>query len=92
MTPREIKEQIYLGVELDDPDLVFAAAKEFYAQGLWTSTAHYDPIEPNGTESLIRARRPGTCSLCHREFAAGQLIRWRSRVDCHAACWDKQFA
>jgi hypothetical protein len=91
MTPREIKEALYTAAERNDASLALNAAKSFYNQGLWTSTAHYQPIEPNGTEVSITAKRPGTCVLCHVEFQAGTRIRWRSRVDCHEKCWGSKY-
>jgi hypothetical protein len=91
MTPREIKDLFYTAADSNDATLALQAAKEFKAQELWTSTAHYIPIEPDGTERRIQARRPGTCVLCHREFSSGEVIRWRSRVDCHEDCWTEKF-
>lgn len=91
MTPREVKDALYDAAVKNDEVLALLAAREFHHQKLWTSTPHYDPIEPDGTEKLIRAARPGTCCLCHTEFRAGTDIRWRSRVDCHVDCWNKKF-
>jgi hypothetical protein len=91
VTPRQIKEQFYKAARTDDAALALRVAKEFMRQHLWTSTAHYAPLEPDGTEQVIFAACPGTCVLCHKEFRAYQEIRWRSRVDCHVGCWDQQF-
>ncbi len=91
-TPREIKELLYSAARNQDAEAALYAAEQFYEQRLWTSTAHYEPIEPDGTEVLIRSKRPGTCVLCHVEFEEGELIRWRSRVDCHAECWERRGA
>jgi len=92
MTPREIRELINYAATSRDAALALRACQAFTDAGLWTSTPHYVPIEPDGTERLIQAKRPGTCVLCHREFESGAWIRWRSRVDCHAICWDEKFA
>lgn len=89
MTPREIKELFYEAAETNDAALALKAAKAFKRQGLWTSTAHWNPTQPNGSEVRLVALRPGCCALCHTEFAAGEKIRWRSRVDCHESCWEK---
>jgi len=92
MTPREIKDALYKAARTSNSALALRAAKEFTEQNLWTSTPHWLPIEPDGTEVLLTAKRPGTCVLCCVEFGVGERIRWRSRVDCHATCWDKVFA
>lgn len=92
MTPREIKELLYKAASTNNAALALTAAQAFRQQNLWTSTPHYVPIEPDGSEVLLNAKRPGTCVLCHREFKAGETIRWRSRVDCHAECWNRNFA
>lgn len=92
MTPRQIKEQLYQAASERNAQLALAAAVAFAKQGLWTSTPHYDPIEPDGSEVALIARRPGTCCLCHLEFKAGTPIRWRSRVDCHQDCWNDKFS
>lgn len=91
MTPREVKELFYEAAHKNDAALALKAAQEFKRQGLWTSTAHYSPTEPDGTEVKLKARKPGTCVLCQQEFSPGITIRWRSRVDCHEHCWDQKF-
>lgn len=91
LTPRQIKEAFYKAAETDDAALALAAAHQFKNQKLWTSTPHYEPIEPDGSETLMVSLRPGTCVLCHVEFSTGTQIRWRSRVDCHAECWDRKY-
>ena len=92
MTPREIKDLLYQAAEASDPGLALKAAKEFFRQRLWTSTPHWQPSQPDGTEVELVAKKPGTCAICNREFGVGELIRWRSRVDCHAICWEAKFA
>ena len=91
MTPSQIKEAFYKAADTGDASLALSTAVDFRTQGLWTSPSHFEPIEPNGTEVLLIARRPGTCVLCHREFGSGMTIRWRSRVDCHEYCWQEKF-
>jgi hypothetical protein len=92
MTPRQIKEALYEAAYNNDARLALMAAKAFYEQKLWTSSSHWRPEQPNGTEVLLIAKKPGTCAICGEDFEANTSIRWRSRVDCHAHCWDNLYA
>lgn len=92
MTARQIKELLYQAAANDDAALALKAAKVFRDRQLWTSSNHYKPTPPNGTEKLIIATKPGTCVLCDEEFEPGIEIRWRSRVDCHPECWLEKFS
>jgi hypothetical protein len=91
MTPREIKDALYKASELRDANMALRAADELRAQKLMTSTSHWSPTEPDGTEIEIVAKKPGTCVFCYVEFKPGETIRWRSRVACHVACWAAKY-
>lgn len=89
MTPREIKDALYDAARKNNARAALLAAKEFEKQQLWTSSPHWNPEQPDGTEILLMAGKPGTCAICLREFKAGAILRWRSRVDTHERCWRK---
>lgn len=88
MTPKEIRLALNEAAHTGDLALAMTAAKEFARQGLWTSTAHFQPIQLTGSEVVRTAQFPGMCVVCNKDFPPGTEIRWRSRAAAHIDCWE----